>query len=154
MKELFAKKGCGIVHAAILGRKEWFLRNPYDPTIRMGQDYDLWLRSCTRNDLNVYLMQEPLYYYREECNVTADKLLTAYCCLNEIYWKYGHLRVFPLIAKLWIKSMIVRILSSTNQMEILLKRRSEPISDVVILDLFKRETVQVLQTKVPGLDCV
>lgn len=152
LKELFAKKGCGVVHAAILGRKSWFLRNPYDTTLMVAQDYDLWLRSASKDDFNIYLMPEPLYYYREEGNITAKKLLLGYRNVQRMYWKYAGIPALPHIVKCSLKSAIVRVLSATNQMEILLNRRSASINDSALLDIFREETEKILQTKVPGLD--
>lgn len=68
----------GIVHASLLGRRSWFLRNRYSEKIRTGQDANLWIRAYSRNDLNVGFINKPLYYYREDGNVVASKLNTAY----------------------------------------------------------------------------
>ncbi len=152
LDDLYAKRGCGIVHAAVLGRKAWFVRNPYDTTIKLSQDYELWLRTALKNDLRVYLMQEPLYYYREESSATAEKLLRSYNNLYRMYWKHGRSRSLVLIMKTWCKSMIVRLLSAAGRMDVLLRRRSGKIDDPVMLDLFHREIEQVRRTRVPGLD--
>lgn len=152
LKELLAKRGCGVVHAAILARKSWFLRNPYDPTLRIAQDYDLWLRSAARDDFNIHLLQEPLYYYREENNATAKKMLAAYKNERVMYGKYGKSSAFPLILRSWCKSTVVQILSGINQMDLLLKRRSASIDDPDMLALFQNEIEQVKNTSVPGLD--
>jgi glycosyltransferase involved in cell wall biosynthesis len=69
---------CAIVHAAILGRKAWFMRNPYNTALRRAQDYELWLRAFANKDFSIHIMNEPLYYYREAENVTQKKLLEAY----------------------------------------------------------------------------
>jgi hypothetical protein len=140
------------VHAAISGRKAWFLRNPYDPTIKIAQDYDLWLRSCARSDFSIYLLQEPLYYYREQSSATAVKMLAAYRNERRMYWKYGERDAFGLVMKSWCKAMIVRVLSSVNRMDLLLRRRNCTISDPVLLERFRREIDQIMHTRVPGLD--
>ena len=81
LDDLLNRRGSGVLHAAILGRKEWFLRNQYDTGLRTAQDYELWVRSSYKKDFNITLLKEPLYYYREEGNVTSSKLLRAYGCL-------------------------------------------------------------------------
>lgn len=68
----------GIVHASLLGRREWFLRNPYKESMLKSQDTNLWVRSYSKNDLRVAFIGEPLYYYREDGNVTKKQLLLAY----------------------------------------------------------------------------
>ena len=87
-KDLLSKNGMGVLHAAVLGRKSWFLRNPYDINIVTGQDYELWVRASYKNDLRIFLMKEALYFYREQNNVTSTKLLRAYRLERKIYNKY------------------------------------------------------------------
>jgi glycosyltransferase involved in cell wall biosynthesis len=152
LDDLFARKGCGIVHAAVLGRKAWFARNPYDTTVKLSQDYELWLRTALNGDLKIYLMQEPLYFYREESSATAEKLLRSYHNLYRMYWKHGGYRSPLLITKTWCKSVIVRLLSAAGRMDILLKRRSTAIHDPAMLSLFYREIEDIRRTRVPGLD--
>lgn len=68
----------GIVHASLLGRRAWFERNPYKESMVKSQDTNLWVRSYSKNDLNIAFISEPLYYYREDNNVTQKQLLLAY----------------------------------------------------------------------------
>lgn len=68
----------GIVHASLLGRRDWFVRNPYKESMLKSQDTNLWVRSYSKNDLSVAFLREPLYYYREDGNVTKKQLLLAY----------------------------------------------------------------------------
>lgn len=68
----------GIVHASLLGRRTWFERNPYKENMLKSQDTNLWVRAYAKNDLNVAFISEPLYYYREDSNITKNQLLLAY----------------------------------------------------------------------------
>lgn len=68
----------GIVHASILGRKAWFQRNPYDETLQVSQDTNLWIRAYAKNDLHIRIMRDPMYFYREDGNVNLRKLKQAY----------------------------------------------------------------------------
>ena len=147
----------GIVHAAIIARRSWFLRNPYDISAVRMEDYELWLRAYAKNDFKIYVLGEPLYYYREEENVTAKRILTAYAGQRELYKEYGPLWLrryeVPLVlAKSHGKSLAVWIFSALNKMDILLKRRNKEIEDKKSMDLFVGEIDRVLKTKVPGLD--
>jgi len=148
---------CAVVHAAMLGRKSWFLRNPYDSSADRMEDYELWLRAYSKNDFKLSIIGEPLYYYREEENVTPKRMLTAYAGQRQLYKKYGHLGFnrfeIPLImAKSYGKSFVVRVLSACNKMDILLKKRNKVIEDQKSLESFVQEIEQILKTKVPGLD--
>lgn len=68
----------GIVHASLIGKKSWFARNHYSEDKRNSEDSNLWVRAFSRRDLQVGFISEPLYYYREDGNVTLSKLKTAY----------------------------------------------------------------------------
>lgn len=148
---------CAVVHAAMLGRKSWFLRNPYNLSMARAQDYELWLRAFSNGDFNLYILCDPLYFYREEENVTTKRLLAAYASQRYLYKTYGYLGFnrfeIPLMTvKSHCKSMIVRFLSIFGKIDLLLTRRNRSIDDKNLLNHFTREIQQVLQTRVPGLD--
>lgn len=135
--EIINKKGCGVVHAAILGKKEWFKRNPYDENLKIAQDFSLWVKSAYKNDFNIYLIQEPLYYYREEDSATAKKMLQAYKYDRNIYKKYS--KNIMLSIKSYIKSIIVFTLSKVNKMDVLLNRRSNEFNSKELKAIFDKE---------------
>jgi len=148
---------CAIVHAAMLGRKSWFLRNPYTLSLERAEDYELWLRAFAKSDFKLLVLNEPLYYYREEENVTQKKLLKAYANQRQLYKQYGHpwlnhLGISFITAKSACKSLIVRFLFASDKMDLLLKRRNRTIDDSLQLKYFNHEITQILETKVPGLD--
>ena len=148
---------CAIVHAAMLYKKSWMLRNPYDETLYRTEDYELWLRAFSKKDFSCYIIDEPLYYYREEGSTDIDRLLSAYRSHRYLYFKYGYLASSKfdrnmMIAKTFLKSGVVRALSLFGQLDLLLDRRNEPIEDPRQKSLFDSEITQVLNTKVPGLD--
>ncbi len=146
----------GIVHAAILGRKSWFIRNPYDTSMNLCEDYELWLRAFSNNDLNVHVLKEPLYYYREAGNVTAKKMLAAYESGPRLYRKYGYLgfnrfELFKHLARHYSRSSIVKILDATGNMGLLLKKRNVSVHSSH-MELAKAEIGTILSVKIPGLD--
>lgn len=145
-------KRVGIVHAAILARKSWYQRNQYDTSLKIAQDYDLWLRSSKNDDLNIFLLPEPLYYYREEGNTTVQKLSSAYKNERRMYKKYagGHYR--RLLLKSYAKTFVVKSLSFIGKLDILLNNRSNSQIDSERLELFTKELNMIKNTKVPGLD--
>jgi glycosyltransferase involved in cell wall biosynthesis len=149
--DLLFRRGCGVVHAAILGRKIWFQRNGYDESLKLAQDYELWLRASNKKDFNVFLLQEPLYYYREEGSINSKKMLLAYKYEREMYKKYVKSNNFPLIFKSYIKSLIVVFLSTINQLQFLINRRSNFYIDKKLLLISKNEIEEIRETKVNGL---
>jgi glycosyltransferase involved in cell wall biosynthesis len=147
---------CAIVHGSILGRRSWFLRNRYDASLNRAQDFELWLRAFSHNDFKLYVMSEPLYYYREEENVTLKKILAAYKYGPEWLSKYGYLgfnkfELYLYIARMYCKSSIVRFLDVTHNLDILLKRRNMGLNEAQT-NLARGEIDQIMQTRVSGLD--
>lgn len=49
-------------HPTIMGRRDWFLQNPYKEAYAGCEDYELWLR--VRGKATLLQMNEPLHYYR------------------------------------------------------------------------------------------
>ena len=151
LEDLLYKK-VGIVHEAILARKSWYQRNQYDTSLKIAQDYDLWLRSSSKDDLNIFLLPEPLYYYREEGNATAQKLLAAYKNERRMYKQYAGDYPIRLLVKSYAKTFVVKILSALGKLDLLLKNRSKIPRDSKLLELVSKELDIIKKTKVPGLD--
>ncbi|EDM47379.1 glycosyltransferase family 2 protein [Marinobacter algicola] len=119
----------GIVHASLLGKRDWFLRNRYREDIRTGQDANLWVRAFAKNDLLVGFIEDPLYYYREDGNVVSKKLINAYGeVMRTIVRDSGS--SFSLADKSYsyiltfLKIFVVRVLNVFGSLTILRDRRS------------------------------
>jgi glycosyltransferase involved in cell wall biosynthesis len=113
----------GIVHAALIARKSWYQRNLYDENLSVAQDLDLWIRSSKRSDLKIRSLSAPLYIYREENNITRDKLLRAYRNERFMIRKYENSYFNILFFKSLFKSGIVHILHLFGKISVLQKRR-------------------------------
>lgn len=118
----------GIIHASILARKSWYIRNRYNEDLKIAQDYALWLNAYLNNDLKVGFIEDPLYFYREEQNIKLDKLLTAYSTqissIQNIDEKLLSKKIKnKYIAKIKNKKFIAKILFYTKMDHILHKRR-------------------------------
>ncbi|TXD56688.1 glycosyltransferase family 2 protein [Polaribacter sp. IC066] len=148
---LLNKKGSGVLHAAILARKKWFERNTYNVNLKTAQDYELWVRSAAKNDFKVFLMAEPLYYYREEGNVTSEKLLRAYKSERILFRKYATYNKFKLINKSILKTVIVRFLAVINKTDVLLRSRNNVINDKS-KGIYKKDLEIIKNTLIPGID--
>lgn len=89
------KKSYPILHASVLSRRSWNKRNKYNIDYPRSQDYELWSRSASRNDLNIAVLPDLLYYYREKGNIFTDKLIRSYRDGFKIYSKYkGGLNIY------------------------------------------------------------
>jgi glycosyltransferase involved in cell wall biosynthesis len=118
----------GIVHAAVLGRRAWFLRNLYDERLKVSEDTNLWIRSCGKKDLRMKVLPEPLYFYREDGNVTYPKLRTAYQELRnsiiDAASGYSILDRAYVYAIAWTKSAVAFAAHLFGRMDLIRARRN------------------------------
>ena len=129
------------LHAGLVARKDWFQRHLYDESLKVGEDNELWLRAAKVNDFNAMSIEEPLYMYKEEGNVTMDKLLTAYKIERSHYAK--------LIDS---KRYIVKAMNATNTLYYLLDRRNKKNISKQDINVFNKQLEQIFSTSVPGVD--
>ncbi|MFV9472837.1 glycosyltransferase family 2 protein [Advenella sp. RU8] len=134
----------GIAHATIIAKKNWYNRNLYNETTFTGQDYELWIKAAINNDLKVGFLSDYLYYYREENNVTKQKMLRAYNVQIDIINKYHHgiltdLEYKKIIRALKLKKTIIKIASTLNLMSIIYKRRNSTLITPEIKQEYHRQ---------------
>jgi glycosyltransferase involved in cell wall biosynthesis len=142
----------GVVHAAILAKKSWYERNQYDESLKIAQDLDLWIRAAKKNDFKIKSISDYLYIYREEGNITKDKLLRAYKNERQMIKKYGSNQKIKLLSKSLIKSFVVRTLALTGNVQQLQKRRGKEIISDLLKSDFEKALRIIKNTKIPGID--
>lgn len=115
-----------IVHPSILVRKSWCLRNPYDESLFLAEDAELWLRSSDRNDLNVCIIAEPLHIYREEQSVTFKKLIKSGMLERMLRKRYSDLFLnqVKFYLRSYFKTLVVILLNFIGCLGFLHKRRN------------------------------
>ena len=119
----------GIVHASVLGRKAWFERNSYNETLPVSQDTNLWVCAYARGDLRAAFVPEPLYYYREDGNVSTRKLLLAYqigrkTILSDARSQFSLTDRAAAYATSSARSAAVRMLDMLGRMDVIRARRN------------------------------
>jgi len=124
-----------LLHASLLATKEWCLRNPYREDNALAEDYELWLSSAIKGDLKYYVIQEPLYYYREVENVKKVKMIRGYTTQIEIIKRYSKgvisdSHANKIIFKFNLKKIVVIFLDLCKLMIVLEKIRVSKISDM------------------------
>ena len=117
-----------LLHASMLARKEWCLRNLYRVDNALAEDYELWLTAAIKNDLKYQVIKEPLYYYREVENVKKVKMIRGYSTQIEVIKRYSkgvitQSETNRIILKFKMKKIIVCFLDLFNLMVILEKKR-------------------------------
>ena len=147
-------KSQGFLHAGLVARKSWYERNNYNESLPLGQDSDLWLRASKAGDFRAISIKDPLYMYREEGNVTSQKLLRAYKLERNNHAKMidNKKKQMNYIAKSFLKTGIVRVMTATGTLKYLLHRRSKKDVSCEYMDKFNNSLNTIFLTKIPGID--
>lgn len=122
-----------IVHATVLVRKEWYIRNRYDVKYPRSEDYELWCRASLKKDLKVAILSSLLYFYREEGNIDATKMINSYTDHYNAYLK--HINQFNLTEylKFITKCNVVKLLDNIGLLQTLAHKRNKlPIDSKVV----------------------
>lgn len=119
-----------LIHASLLARKNWCLRNLYNENSILAEDYHLWLEAAKKDDLKYIVIEEPLYWYRVMENVTIGKIIAGYNTqINIIENNYegviSKLDKNRIVKKFQVKKYIVKTLSRLNMLKVLVKLRSK-----------------------------
>lgn len=147
-------KSQGFLHAGLIARKSWYERNTYNESLPLGQDSDLWLRAAKVGDFRAISIKEPLYMYREEGNVTPQKLLRAYKLERN-----NHARMIDkkrdklkYVTKSFVKSGVVKAMNFTGTLDYLLHRRNKKDASSESIAQFNKLMTKVSSTTIPGVD--
>ncbi|WP_333954954.1 glycosyltransferase family 2 protein [Psychrobacter sp. S4(2024)] len=147
-------KSQGFLHAGLIARKSWYERNTYNESLPLGQDSDLWLRAAKVGDFRAISIKEPLYMYREEGNVTPQKLLRAYKLERNNHARMINKKRDKLkyITKSYVKSGVVKAMNITGTLDYLLHRRNKKNASSESIAQFNKLMTKVNSTTVPGVD--
>ena len=113
-----------IVHASILAKKSWYERNRYNENYPRSEDYDLWCRAISKQDLRLVVLPDLLYYYREEGNLSLAKIVRSYKDSLTTYSEYKKTNIVD-SAKLKAKVGAVRLLDSLGLLQKIANKRNK-----------------------------
>jgi len=147
-------KSQGFLHAGLIARKSWYERNRYNESLPLGQDSDLWLRAAKAGDFRAISTKEPLYMYREEGNVTPQKLLRAYELErnNHAFMIDKKRDRLKYVTKSFVKAGVVKAMNITGTLNYLLHRRNKKYVSIEDIQQFSSAIKQISLTKIPGID--
>ena len=142
----------GLVHASLVYRKAWIVRNPYDPAVRRSEDYALWARTAAAGDLASATLPDPLYVYREDLNVTRAKLLAAYGIERATIRSHatGGERARHLLRNA-AKTALVTVAFPVLRRSLLERRNPDPVSTAA-REEYERILARIDATPVTGLE--
>jgi glycosyltransferase involved in cell wall biosynthesis len=114
----------GVVHATVLGKTEWFIRNPYRIGFDRAEDIELWVRTNEKQDLNISFISDNFYFYREFDSTSPKKVNTSIRSMRRIastyhmsFWERLRVRGRLVLVQ------ILAILSMSGFVRILAQRR-------------------------------
>lgn len=114
-----------IVHPSVMARRSWFERNKYSEKYPRAEDFELWTRAISNNDFKMAVLPDLLLYYREEGNLSVDKILNTYNDVFKIYSSYDSGGKFDLNAiKKNLKMLVVKGLYYSGNLQKLASRRN------------------------------
>ena len=119
-----------IVHPSVMARKSWYLRNQYSERYPRAEDFELWTRSIINNDFRMAVLPDLLLYYREEGNLSRDKIIKSYKDLLKIYKSYSKKLINFNILKIYLKILVINLIFYTGNLQKIAKRRNEFFSSL------------------------
>jgi glycosyltransferase involved in cell wall biosynthesis len=145
-----------LIHASIVGKKEWFIRNKYDPEYIRAEDRELWVR--THKYSKFKRVQEPLYIVREG-RINVENYVRSIKTVRKILNKYGpniltskELRIE--ISKTYCKVFLYKLFGMFNLQNILSERRNDALTivekEIVISVLNKIKSVVLPLSIIPS----
>ena len=118
------------IHPTVIGRTEWFRRNPFNADYVRGEDQELWCRTCQHSRFG--RVTDPLLFYRESYNVSLKNYLRGSRAERRILREYGPrelgtARTLALVGRAYLKSAAYLALGAVRRHSVLVRRRNLPL---------------------------
>jgi len=123
-----------------MARKSWYERNQYSVEYPRAEDFELWTRAIIKKDFNAAVLPDLLLYYREEGNLSKDKIINSYNDTLKIYTNYYGNKFNTEVVKIYLKILVVNIMSYTGNLQKLANRRNKSFES----DILKKDLQEVL----------
>jgi glycosyltransferase involved in cell wall biosynthesis len=142
-----------LIHPTVMGRAEWFRRNPYDPVFVRAEDRELWIRTCATTTFA--RVCEPLFFYREGPTGNLRNYLRTERTVRDILRRYGPplvgvRRTRVLVMRSRLKSMAYRLGTSLGLQDRLIRRRNRRLEATAVREA-SRILAAIQGTPVSGL---
>lgn len=137
-----------IVHPSVMARKSWYLKNQYSEKYPRAEDFELWTRSIKSNDFKMAVLPDLLLYYREEGNLSLDKIINSYKDILKIYLQDHSKSTLDVeVLRLNLKILLSRIFYYTGTLQKLASRRNEKFNHID-LEHYQQILTQVVTKKI------
>ena len=143
-----------LIHPTVMGRAEWFRRNPYDPIYVRAEDRELWSRISAKATFG--RLNEPWFFYREGPAGNLRNYLSTERTVRAILHRYGPPLVGArgtrlLVLRSRLKSMAYRMGTTLGWQGRLIANRNRPLTAAEMQE-GRRILSLVRATRVSGLD--
>lgn len=134
-----------IVHPSVMARKSWYERNQYSLAYPRAEDFELWTRAIKSKDFKMAVLPDLLLYYREEGNLSIDKIINSYKDTLKIYLKHHSSSNIDIeVLKLNFKIIISKLFYYTGNLQKLAMRRNTSFNSKEELEYFQKLLNQVI----------
>lgn len=123
-------KSYPIVHPTVMARRDWYLRNLYSLDYPRAEDYELWCRTSSADDLKIAILPNILLFYREFGNIDPNKLINSYNDGYKIRQVFGINVGLKNFLKIKSKCLIVKLLTLFGLEQNLAKKRNRKFSSL------------------------
>ncbi|GEC73204.1 Glycosyltransferase involved in cell wall bisynthesis [Flavobacterium flevense] len=128
--EKFIINNAMLLHASIIGKKEWFLNNQYDKIYVRAEDRELWLRTYKYSKFA--RVKEPLYIVREG-KVNIRNYVQSVKTVRKILRTYGpgifsKKELKKELLKTYLKTFIIELTGLLNIHHYITKRRNNSLT--------------------------
>jgi len=142
------------IHPTVMGRRDWFLRHPYDPRFVRAEDRELWCR--TAGKAAFARVHEALLFYREPAQVNVANYLQSCATDRRILRQYGPdivggARTQRLLTTSYLKDLCYRTADLAGRTDLLVRRRNHVLTPVE-LRTAAATVERILCTPVPGFE--
>ncbi|WP_264531333.1 glycosyltransferase family 2 protein [Flavobacterium sp. N502540] len=137
--EKFIINNAMLLHASIIGKKEWFIKNKYDEVYVRAEDRELWLRTYKYSKFE--RVKEPLYIVREG-KVNVRNYVQSVKTVREILKVYGP-EIFSKkelkkeLLKTYLKTFIIKLAGFLNIHDYITRRRNNSLTNEEKNELMK-----------------
>jgi hypothetical protein len=119
-----------LLHASVVGKRSWFLNNPYDKNFIRAEDYELWCRTYAHSKFA--RIAEPLYIVREG-KVNVKNYAKSSATIRKIFRQYGPAILSPTalqleLLKSKLKVLLYNTFSLINKHDYLSRKRNQPLT--------------------------
>lgn len=135
-----------IVHPSVMARKSWYERNQYSEKYPRAEDFELWTRTIKNKDFKMAVLPDLLLFYREEGNLSIDKIINSYKDILRIYVEYNSSNKFDFqILRLNLKIIVSKLFYYTGNLQKLTRQRNYSFESNEELVVFKKLLNQVIR---------